>query len=55
MKLFHLTRQWSLDGFDKIQKELGVHHDKVFFESDIKAKGQKVVLYRVAVPISRSV
>lgn len=43
MKLFHLTRQWSLDGFDKIHKELGVKYERVFLESDIKAKGQKVV------------
>lgn len=43
MKLFHLTRQWSLDGFDKIHEELGVRYEKIFLESEIKAKGQKVV------------
>ena len=43
MKLFQLTRQWSIEGFNKIHEELGVRHEKVFFESKIKNKGQKIV------------
>lgn len=43
--LFLVTRKWSLAGFKKIFKELGVKHHHSFFEKDIKAQGQKVVNY----------
>lgn len=43
MKVFHLTKQWSVEGFNRIHDELGVRQEKVFFESEIKNKGQKVV------------
>lgn len=42
-KLFLTTRQWSLDGFVKIFKELGVKHKTTFFEKDVKDIGQKMV------------
>ncbi len=42
-KLFLQTRQWSLDGFKKIFKEMGVKHKTVFYEKDVKDLGQKVV------------
>ncbi len=42
-ELFQKTREWSLEGFDKIQAELGLKHEQTFFESDIKEKGQKIV------------
>mgnify|MGYP001568262535 CR=1 FL=1 len=42
-KLFLTTRQWSLDGFAKIFKELGVKHQTTFFEKDVKDIGQKMV------------
>lgn len=42
-KLFLTTRQWSLDGFAKIFKELGVKHKMTFFEKDVKDIGQKMV------------
>lgn len=41
--LFVKTRQWSIDQFIKIFKDLGVKHKAVFFEKDLKAKGQKLV------------
>lgn len=41
--LFKKTRQWSIDGFAKIFKELGVKHQKTFFEMDVKDAGQKIV------------
>lgn len=41
--VFQETRQWSIDGIQKLFTELGVHHDTVFYESDIKDRGQKVV------------
>ena len=43
MKLFKETRQWSLDGFKKIDKELGLKYKEIFFESDVKNSGQKIV------------
>ena len=43
MKLFQETKQWSIEGFDKIHHELGIEHKEVFFESEIKKKGQKIV------------
>ena len=42
-KLFFTTRQWSLGGFIKIFKELGVNHQTTFFEKDVKDIGQKMV------------
>ena len=41
--LFIKTRQWSIDQFAKIFKDLGVKHKAVFYEKDLKAKGQKMV------------
>lgn len=41
--LFIKTRQWSIDQFDKIFKDLGVKHKAVFYEKDLKAKGQKII------------
>ncbi len=43
MKLFKETRQWSLDGFKKIDKELGLKYKEIFLESDVKDSGQKIV------------
>jgi arginyl-tRNA synthetase len=34
-KLWALTRQWSLDEFDEIYGWLGVHFDRVFYESEV--------------------
>lgn len=42
-KLFEQTREWSIAGFEKLHKELGVEHDHVFYESEVKEKGQKLV------------
>lgn len=42
-KLFMETRQWSIDKFNALFKELGVKYEAVFFEKDIKAQGQKMV------------
>lgn len=41
--LFMRTRQWSIDQFVTIFKELGVQHKAVFYEKDLKGKGQKIV------------
>ena len=37
------TRQWSLDYFNKIYKELDIHFAHTFFESDFLEKGRKLV------------
>jgi len=41
--LFLKTREWSIEGFDAAFAELGVKHDFVFYEKDIKEAGQKMV------------
>lgn len=41
--LWEKTRQWSLDGFDEIYRELGEHFDVVFFESEVEKPGKKFV------------
>ncbi|KKQ40843.1 MAG: Arginine-tRNA ligase [Candidatus Magasanikbacteria bacterium GW2011_GWA2_37_8] len=43
IKLFKQTRGWSIDGFARLSQELGIKHDKIFYESDVKEKGQKIV------------
>lgn len=42
-ELFEKTRAWSLEGFEKIHKELDVKHTKIFYESEVKDKGQTKV------------
>jgi arginyl-tRNA synthetase len=43
MTLWQETRQWSLDGFERIWEELGVHFDVYFFESQVEAEGREIV------------
>ncbi len=40
--LFMETREWSIEKFDEIFKQLGVKHSTVFYEKDLKDKGQKI-------------
>jgi arginyl-tRNA synthetase len=42
-EVFMLTRQWSIDRFQEIFKELGVEHQAVFYEKDLKDAGKKMV------------
>ncbi len=42
-KLFQQTRDWSIEKFNELFSELGVVHETTFFESTIKAAGQKTV------------
>ncbi len=42
-QLFMTTREWSMKKFDSLFKELSVEHDAVFYEKDIKEKGQNMV------------
>jgi arginyl-tRNA synthetase len=41
--LFEETRSWSLAGFARIQDELGCVPEKLFLESEVKDRGQKLV------------
>ena len=41
--LFLKTRKWSLERFDELFAELGVKYVAVFYEKDVKARGQKIV------------
>lgn len=41
--LFMETRQWSIDRFEQLFKELGVEHEHLFCEKDVKSGGQKIV------------
>jgi arginyl-tRNA synthetase len=42
MKLWKMTRKWSLDYFDGIYKELGTKFDKFYFESEVGERGMKI-------------
>lgn len=42
-KLWRKTRQWSIDGFGKIYKELGVKFEQTFYESEYIDKGLDMV------------
>src|SRR3989339_310128 len=43
MKLFRQTRAWSLQGFTQILRELKTKHRRVFYESEVKDRGQQIV------------
>ncbi|UYN89837.1 MAG: arginine--tRNA ligase [Anaerolineales bacterium] len=34
--LWLLTRQWSLDGFNEIYDQMGIHFDRIYFESEME-------------------
>ena len=40
--MFMATRQWSLEKFKEIFKQLGVKHLAVWYEKDLKDQGQKI-------------
>ncbi|MBU0722386.1 arginine--tRNA ligase [Patescibacteria group bacterium] len=42
-KLWQKTRKWSIDGFAKIHKELGIKFDKIFYESEFIDHGMELV------------
>ncbi len=41
--LFMETREWSIEKFEEIFKQLGVHHAVVFYEKNLKDRGQEMV------------
>ncbi|MDO9399212.1 MAG: arginine--tRNA ligase [bacterium] len=42
-QLWKKTRQWSIDGFDKIYQELKIKFDKIFYESEFINEGLDMV------------
>lgn len=42
--LWKKTRQWSLDDFNEIYRQLGVKFDVFFFESEVEKKGKDFVM-----------
>lgn len=44
MDLWHTTRDWSLEYFEKIYKRVGTKFDRLYFESEVAAPGKKIVL-----------
>lgn len=43
ISLWEQTRRWSLEGFDQIYHSLGVHFDRVYFESEVEDEGKALV------------
>lgn len=43
VKLWENTRQWSLDGFNDMYKELDIHFDRYYFNSMVEHEGKRVV------------
>lgn len=44
LELYETTRQWSLAYFDAIYKRVGSHFDRLYFESEVFARGKEIVL-----------
>ncbi|NMC45980.1 MAG: arginine--tRNA ligase [Chloroflexi bacterium] len=41
--LWRETRQWSLDAFEQLYDTLGIHFDKLYFESEVEHEGKEFV------------
>lgn len=41
--LWMKTRQWSLDGFNEIYEQIGIHFDRIYFESGMEAPSKQIV------------
>jgi len=53
LKLWKTTREWSLQEFKRIYKELGVEFDTWFFESEVEQSGKKLALELLKKKIAR--
>ena len=42
LKLWKMTRKWSLDDFEKIYKQLGTKFDKYYFESEVEKRAVEI-------------
>ena len=43
VRLWEKTREWSLEGFNQIYDLLGVHFDRIYFESEVEDSGKVFV------------
>jgi arginyl-tRNA synthetase len=43
VELWVKSRQWSLDGFEQMYRQLGVRFDRVYFESEVEDHGKTLV------------
>lgn len=41
--LFMETREWCIRGFEKIYQEMKINYDHIFYESEVKDRGQEIV------------
>ena len=41
--LWKKTRQWSLDGFNKVYELMGIHFDRIYYESEMEKEGKEIV------------
>jgi arginyl-tRNA synthetase len=41
--LWEKTRQWSLEAFEEVYSLLGMHFDKVYYESEVEESGKEIV------------
>jgi arginyl-tRNA synthetase len=41
--LWKKTRQWSLDGFNEIYAQMGIHFDRIYFESEMEKPSKQIV------------
>lgn len=41
--LWKKTRQWSLDGFNQIYAQMGIHFDRIYFESEMEKPSKQIV------------
>ena len=41
--LWQETREWSLGAFAEVYKMLGIHFDKIYFESEVEDSGKEIV------------
>lgn len=53
VELWKKSRAWSLEGFDQVYRMLGVHFDRVYFESEVEEPGKKLVEELIARGIAR--
>ncbi len=42
MKVLRETRKWSLEYFDSIYRDFGVKFDRLYFESEVEARGREI-------------
>ncbi|KAA3645808.1 MAG: arginine--tRNA ligase [Chloroflexi bacterium] len=42
-KLWQKTRQWSLDGFNDVYTQMGIHFDRFYYESEMEESAKEIV------------